>query len=256
MKQIYIGPKQRSELMTIRRKTIRPLHWVQVAILGLLILIPILFKSTIWGTAGNYSPVAYVETYSGSGSAVFIGNNTLLTAAHVVSDMVLNDICTIRFEDPNDPNALPILAEAELLAKGNWTNSNQDPEQDFALLHISTLDASKLVSSCSLGTSSNVKVKDGIIVEGYPSGNHMVTEGIVGSLALQDDKAKVQYKTIFTVDAKAWHGNSGGAMFDKNNNLLGIVTMGGFLTGFNDGQTYVLKIDHIKSLLNAKGFQL
>lgn len=140
-------------------------------------------------------------------------------------------------------------------AKGNYSRSNQDPEQDFALLHISTMDASKMVTPCPIGVSSNVKVKDGILVEGYPGGTRMVTEGIVGSLMLQNQEVGVNFKNIFIVDAKAWPGNSGEALFDKNNNLLGVVTMAGVGEGLNDDQTYVLKIDHIKSQLNAKGFQ-
>ena len=60
-----------------------------------------------------------------AGSAIFIGNKTLLTAAHVVADMDLNDMCTIKFEDPNNPDALPIFAEAELMAKANmWEMSH------------------------------------------------------------------------------------------------------------------------------------
>ena len=249
MKQIYIGNRQYSELQTECRKTVRPLHLVQVAIFALLILIPLCFKSIILPPPAVYSPVPYVETYSGTGSAIYIGNNMLLTAAHVVADMDLNDMCIIKFEDPNNPDALPIFAEAELKAKGSWSNSNKDPEQDYALLHISTMDASKMVTPSPIGSSSNVKVKDGIIVEGYPAGSRMATEGIIGSLVLQN------FKNIFIVDAKAWPGNSGGALFDKSNNLLGVVTMAGVGDGINDDQTYVLKIDHIKSQLNAKGFQ-
>lgn len=153
----------------------------------------------------------------------------------------------MKFEEDNDQDALPIFAEAELMAKGSWSNSNKDPEQDYALLHISTMDASKVVTPSPIGSSSNVK--DGIIVEGYPAGSRMATEGIIGSLVLQN------FKNIFIVDAKAWPGNSVGALFDNNNNLLGVVTMAGVGEGLNDDQTYVLKIDHIKSQLNAKGFQ-
>ena len=87
-------------------------------------------------------------------------------------------------------------------------------------------------------------------MEGYPAGSRMATEGIIGSLVLQN------FKNIFIVDAKAWPGNSGGALFDKSNNLLGVVIMIGNLNTINDDQTYVVKIDHIKSQLNAKGFQL
>lgn len=250
MKQIYIGPKQRSELMAIRRRCIRFLHWSQMSIIALLILIPTLFKSSIFKLSGEYSAVACVETYSGTGSAVFVGANMLLTAAHVVDGMGLNEYCSIRFESPDDMDALPVLAKAELVAKGNWSNVDQDPEQDYALLHISSLDASKIVQPCSIGNASTIQTQQEIFIQGYPGGNYVTSQGIVGALTLQG-----QYKSIFTVTAKAWQGNSGGAMFDDKGNLLGIVIMGGVKTGYNDGQTYVLKIDPIMNQLRAKGFQ-
>ena len=127
----------------------------------------------------------------------------------------------------------------------------QDPNQDYALLHIITLDASNYVTSCSIGSSANSKVKDEITVEGYPAGVYMATDGIISSLAATD-----VYKNLYTVDAKAWHGNSGGALFDKNGHLLGVVTMVGNLKGLNDDQTYVLKIDYIKGQLSSKGQQI
>ncbi len=251
MKQIYIGHKQRSELQTVYRKTIRPLHIVQIIIFALLILIPVTFKTAIFHSQGNMSPVAYIETYEGTGSAIYIGNNKLLTAAHVVATMQLNDVCEVVFQDPNNPDGIPVLAKAEVMAKGNWNAVTQDPNQDYALLHIITLDASNYVTSCSIGSSANSKVKDEITVEGYPAGVYMATDGIISSLAATD-----VYKNLYTVDAKAWHGNSGGALFDKNGHLLGVVTMVGNLKGLNDDQTYVLKIDYIKGQLSSKGQQI
>lgn len=252
MKLIYVGSKQKAELWSDRKKAVRPLHIVQFSVFALLVLIPIVFKNSIFkGADGDMSPVAYVETVSGTGSAVYIGGNKLLTAAHVVDGMELNDVCGLSFQDPNDPDAMPVLALAEIMAKGTWSKSHQDPSQDYALLHIITIDASKYVRACNIGISSSAKVKDEIFVEGFPAGAYMNTSGNIGSLAAGD-----QYKYLFVVDAQAWHGNSGGALFDKNSNLLGIVTMAGMAQGLNDGQTYVLKIDHIKNELNGKGFQL
>ena len=251
MKQIYIGHKQRSELQTVYRKTIRPLHIVQIIIFALLILIPVTFKTAIFHSQGNLSPVAYIETYEGTGSAIFIGNDKLLTAAHVVASMELNDVCEVVFQDPNNPDGMTVFAEAEVMVKGNWNTQTPDPNQDFAVLHIKSIDASKYVTPCSIGSSTNSKVKDQITVEGFPAGVYMATDGIISSLAATD-----VYKNLYTVDAKAWHGNSGGALLNKNGQLIGVVTMIGGLNGLNDDQTYVLKIDYIKSQLSLKGHQL
>ena len=63
-------------------------------------------------------------------------------------------------------------------------------------------------------------------------------------------------KDLYVVNANAWHGNSGGALFDSKGQLIGIVTMIGISEGFNDGQTYALKMSKVKSILSSKGFQL
>ena len=63
-------------------------------------------------------------------------------------------------------------------------------------------------------------------------------------------------KELYSVDAKAWHGNSGGALFDSKGQLIGIVTLAGSFEGLDDGQTYALKISKVKSILSGKGFQL
>ena len=96
MKQIYIGLKQRSELQTAFRKNIRPLHIVQIIIFALLILIPVTFKTAIFHSQGNLSSVAYIETYEGTGSAIYIGNNKIVYTSVSKGVMVI-DMSAVTF---------------------------------------------------------------------------------------------------------------------------------------------------------------
>lgn len=248
MKQIFVGPYNQQMLFTAIKKTTRPTHIALISVWALLFLIPYAFSNKIFGASDSeYSNVVLVGTNSGSGSAVYIGNNNLITAAHVIEGMTLNDFCEIEFQNPNDTESRGIQAEAQLVAMGNYTGDQ--PDQDFALLHIVTLDASKFAKASALGVSASVNVADNIKVEGFPGGTYSYTEGVVSSIK------GAEHPDLFDVSAGAWPGNSGGALFNRSNQLIGIVILKGSIK-VNEGKTYALKIDKIKRELQAKGFQL
>jgi len=250
MKQIFIGDIQQMETDQMRKKTVRIPHIVQAIIFALLILIPLCAKNIFKSTIG-LSPVAKVTTIGGTGSAILLQGNYLLTAAHVVEGMGTNEICEIEFQNPNEPNSF-ILAEAELLSMGNYSAKPNNIDEDYALLHIKSMDATKYVTPISFANVSNAKVGDVVKVEGFPAGVYALTEGTINNVS----GGILNNKNIFVVSAKAWHGNSGGALLNANGQLLGIVTNIGALQGFNDEQTLVLKVDHVKNELIKKGFQL
>lgn len=58
--------------------------------------------------------------------------------------------------------------------------------------------------------------------------------------------ALLKDKRFFIVNASAWGGNSGGALYDADGKLLGIVTMIGNYQKIGNEMTIVVKIDHIK----------
>jgi S1-C subfamily serine protease len=247
MKQIFVGEDQRRNIREKRKKVLRILNISLLGVLGVLIIIPFAFSSRIFYSQSDMSPVALISTDRGSGSAIYVGDNRLLTAAHVVEGT--SGECIVEFRNPNDDNVPRITVSAEVLYKGDFSNNNVN--EDYALLHISNINAENYITSVKFAESKKAKVKDEIFIEGYPAGVYGTTTGIIGSLAVGDE-----LKNLFVVDAKAWHGNSGGALFDKSNKLLGVVTMVGNRNGLNDDQTYVLKIDHIKKQLKSKGFSL
>lgn len=250
MRQIFVGSTQRSELYAQANKTLLPTRLVLIGVLLLLILIPVCFADKIFDSSnGDYSNVVLVRTSSGTGSAVYVGNQYLLTAAHVVADMTVGGRCQVEFQNPNVSPAEAVPVEAELIAMGKFL-PNEDFEEDYALLKIQYLDVSKLAIPCALGTTSNVKTNDNVLAEGYPNGYYSSTNGTINNI----NGGITNSSKILVVDAKAWGGNSGGALKDANTDqLLGIVTMGGTVVGKTDGQTYVLKIDDIRRNLTHYG---
>jgi V8-like Glu-specific endopeptidase len=254
MKQIFVGSTQRTKLYSEIRKAIMPTRICLIAILLLLVAIPFAFQKKIFqDSAGSYCAVAYVQTYTGTGSAIHIGNNLLLSAAHVYEGMQIGDKCTIEFQDPNNATGgVKLTAEAELVALGDYYK-NESPEEDFALLKVQLIDASKYAQIYSINNNlSSIRVGDDITVEGYGGGAYMQTSGKLCNIT----GGTTELKNLYVADAKAWHGNSGGALLDKNKQVIGIVIAGGILQGYNDGQTYALKIDKVINTLRSKGFQL
>lgn len=227
MRQIFVGSTQRSELYAQANKTLLPTRFVLLGVLLVLILIPACFADKIFDSSnGDYSNVVLVRTSSGTGSAVYVGNQYLLTAAHVVAGMMVGSRCQVEFQNPDDISAEAVPVEAELIAKGKFL-PGEDFEEDYALLKILYLDASKLATPCALGTASKVKKQDPVWVEGYPNGYYSSTDGIINNIKGGITKSS----KILVVNADAWSGNSGGALKDANTNQsLGIVTMGGELS--------------------------
>lgn len=253
MKHIFVGSTQRTKLYSEIRKTILPTRICLIVILILLVVVPWAFHKKIFkDSIGNYSAVALVQTDGGSGSAIHIGNNLLLSAAHVFDGMQIGDECTIEFQDPNNTTGITFTAEAELVALGDYLK-NQSPEEDFALLKINHKGASKYAQKYSINNNlSSMQVGDDVTVEGYGGGAYMQTSGKICNIT----GGATQLTDLYVADAKAWHGNSGGALLDKNKQVIGIVIAGGALQGYNDGQTYALKIDKVVSALRSKGFNL
>ncbi len=252
MKQIFVGSVIRAKLYSEVRKTVFGPHILQIVIILLLTIIPLAFKHKIFFIAkGEYSNVVYVETFRGSGSAIYVGNQYLLTAAHVVEDLGKDGICNVRFYDPNSSPARSSMSfPAQLVAMGNYLPL-ENFEEDYALLKLLYVDGSDFAKPCALAESKSVKVNDPIKVEGYPGGdNFFSTGGEINNV----NGGLTKSPKLFVVNAGAWPGNSGGALKNQAGELIGIVTMRGTSVEHTVGQTWVLKIDDIR--VKLKGFGL
>lgn len=249
MKQIFVGSVIRTKLHTDIRNSVLPPHIAQAIIIALLIIIPWAFASRIFTAKnGDYSNVVLVTTLRSTGSAIYVGNQYLLTAAHVVQGMQVGDKCGIEFQDPNSSPVKSVSLEAELVTSGKFLPA-EDIEEDYALLRILYVDASNLAKECPFGSAAKVKIQDNISVEGYPNGVYSSTVGTINNL----NGGVTGSSKILVVSADAWGGNSGGALKSANGDMLGIVTMGGTVVGKTAGQTYVLKIDDIRNKLKGYG---
>jgi S1-C subfamily serine protease len=254
MKKFYIGYYNRIDLQNAIKKAVRIPNIILLVFALLLVIVPILFKDRIFKNNSDMSNVVLLQTYDGTGSAIFVGSGSyLLTAAHVVDGMNISDYCDIEFQNPNNTDE-KVYARAELLYKGNWqpnTITAANCLEDYALLNVSLIDPKKISKPCQiLNNLQGVRVLDPIFVEGYPSGVYSKTNGTINNV----NGGVLEDNNFFIVNAVALGGNSGGAMLDANGNLLGIVTMTGTIPGISAGQTIALKIDYIRKELAKHGF--
>jgi len=132
----------------------------------------------------------------GGGSGVIISKNTILTAAHVLEDVILaTATCgekTIGIK--------PIARSAQL---------------DLALV--------EFIEDCPLQpvklAAQNPSLASDIYIVGCPAGMcFTVTKGIVSGYRLSSKMVPNLYS-----DAKVWYGNSGGPAVDDQGNLIGIL---------------------------------
>jgi len=140
---------------------------------------------------------------SWQGSAVFIEDNLLLTAGHCVKDA--NDITII------DKNGKEYKAVSWYLVDEYIT--------DLGIIEVNTPEIEPKAKF------SSPKVGEKVIAIGNPFGYWPVrTEGIVSAINIDDDF--FGEKNLFLIDAATNPGNSGGPVYNKKGNILGIVVGG------------------------------
>lgn len=144
------------------------------------------------------------DVLSGTGSCVLIDskNGILVTNWHVVEN-------TSRISIMIDGRNI----EADIIQK--------DPSNDLALLKLK--ETSNLPASCSI--NSMLKVGMDVVAIGFPKATTMgtdvkVTKGIISALSFLQNTSQMQ------IDCSITNGNSGGGLFDSDNNLVGITSFG------------------------------
>jgi len=147
-----------------------------------------------------------IGKYTGSG--VIINENKILTAAHVVVGAKLLEI-----KKENDPK--------KYIAKIKYISH----QADLALIEVE--DKSFFDNTEQLELSTNTKVRDSVTVVGYPLGgkNVSTTTGIVSRIEQQYYSYSAEKLLAIQVDAAINGGNSGGAVVNDNNELVGIAMM-------------------------------
>jgi S1-C subfamily serine protease len=143
---------------------------------------------------------------SGLGSGVVIGQDTVLTAAHVVQ--VAEQIFV---EMPSGETLQGHVAASE-------------PSADLALVKLERVPANVVVAK--LGDSDAVGVGDEVFIVGAPLGmSHTLTAGhISGRRTSHGMYGGFSGGELLQTDASINPGNSGGPMFDMHGNVIGIVS--------------------------------
>lgn len=153
---------------------------------------------------GNRIP----NTVSGSGFAV-AENGYIMTNYHVVEEAVKGGFPVTVTTYAGETYAGEVIAE--------------DSVNDFAMLKI---ESENLVPA-SLGDSSEIRVGEDIYAVGNPFGvlEFTMTSGRISALdriIATDENANAA--GMFQIDAAIYAGNSGGPVYDKDGNVIGIVT--------------------------------
>lgn len=143
--------------------------------------------------------VVYIETRTASGSGAYLGNDRVLTAAHVIADQ---------------SGGIDVYFSGRLV--GAAVLLSRDTAVDLALLRVAGLERAG-ARALSWGDSRSLATGDQIVVLGYPSVVGLtVTAGIVSGAKRLGSSDLVQ------TDAAVNHGNSGGPMLNDRGELVAI----------------------------------
>jgi serine protease Do len=165
-----------------------------------------------------------VELANGSfglGSAVVVAKNQVVTNCHVIANaervVVMN-------------NGMPLAATA---VKPDWRH-------DLCILKIENLDA----PIAKFGASKNLKYEQSVFTIGYPNfaALPVSTYGEVKGLYPMDNSMVIRASSGFGM------GASGGALFDDDGNLVGVITL---KSPGREAYYYNMPVEWVQALLKA-----
>ena len=169
----------------------------------------------------------------GNGSGFFVGKNIIATNYHVV-------------EGANEINVL--IQTASEIKTYSTKVLCVDKTNDLALLMIDDKEFGNISTIPYSIHQRTIDVGSPIFTMGYPMAQIMgseikVTDGIISSKTGYEGQI-----SVYQISAPIQPGNSGGPMFDKNGNLVGI-TSAGIPDANNVG--YSIKSSYLYQLMDA-----
>ena len=159
---------------------------------------------------------AYSVSFSSAGSGVIVGKSDeayyVITNHHIIDQATNFEVVVYNGEDKN------------VTYKANLIGTSM--ENDIAALRIETTDPLTCVSF--IDDSSKVKVGTEVFAIGNPLGilGGSVTHGIVSAVEREVYLQELGYMNLIQTDAALNSGNSGGALFNNEGLLVGIVNSG------------------------------
>lgn len=184
--------------------------------------------------------IVYIQTGSdGEGSGVIVGKDLVATNWHVVED----DVEHIRVHKAEKAEGHGIQIDvlgrfSEGLVATVW---GSDSNRDFCLLHVPDLDGEVVEE---IRPYHDLRVGEEVYAIGNPLGEtHTLSAGVISQKREDEESRMIQ------TNAAISEGSSGGGLFDKDGNLIGITT--GFL---KDGQNinYAIAADLLWGFLPGK----
>ena len=198
-------------------------------------------KEQLQETLGSYSDLYLDDLTSrggiSKGTGFVIKNDqktgllSLLTSAHVIRNAK-----QIKVEFSNGEKM-----SAELI----WTSRRDD----VALLEVKN---TRLLSS-PLKMSENA-VEDGMHVLSISGAFGLGLSSSTGIVAAQGVKLRKGQKGLLQTDAAINRGSSGGPLFDRNGEVLGLITNIYSSTGAFSGASFALPAKRLLELLDSKGW--
>lgn len=139
--------------------------------------------------------VVLIENQSGRGSAVIVAPNLLLSACHVGQENM------IAYPADADPVHLRLAASLPHLDRCVFKAVRTFP-------HVVP----------GVRTASSLRPRERIYAFGYPSAVPTLSAGVFTNIFIDDDGVRM-------INANAWTapGNSGGALFDRFGNVVGVI---------------------------------
>jgi len=151
------------------------------------------------------------------GSGTKTANGTVITAQHVIDDMTSCDI----------------FSEAPITLLGTSTEFTQQGERDQAELDVTWTDDGEAIQGLTPAFGVQPEVGDFVVVVGHPGVGasifleHQYTTGYVTSADPSETLTELGWGNYwehgYATDAVAWHGNSGGPVFDVDGTWIGIL---------------------------------
>lgn len=163
------------------------------------------------------------------GSGVIIDEEGyILTNNHIVNSKTLNIKVTTNEN---------IILDSKVV----W----EEPSLDLTILKVS----SKNLKEIKINKTGAYYIGDPILVVGSPYGPdfyNTVTAGIISSIQRELEFNGVKMKDLLQIDAPINTGNSGGALVNKNGELIGIVAM---QKSDSEGIGFCIRIDYIDEII-------
>ena len=183
--------------------------------------------------SGSGDPRTFTSNM-GLGSGVLIRDNIVLTASHVVA------------------NAKAIMVE--------FFDGERIPATTYRISRIADVAVIKLESAPSnpkpavIGNSDEVRIGEEIFVIGAPMGlTYSLSSGIIsGRHSEESPRGDEKILEFFQTDASINTGNSGGPMFNKKGEVIGIVSSILSRSGGFEGIGFAATSQVAKDVLNAR----